>query len=95
MKITLEAAALGVSCLDDPHPRYAKVVDLRENRRLQAFVLEREPNRGAKLTLEFADCGGVVDESNSPAVTHERCNGAPGPFDGHLDAAAASIDIPS
>jgi len=93
MKVTLEPAALGIACLDDAHPRFAKVVKLREHSRLQALVLEREPNCGTELAFELAYCGGVVHESDSPTVTHKRCDGASGTSNRDLDGTAAGVDI--
>ena len=64
VEVALEAAPLGVACLDDPRARGAHLRELGAQLGLQARVLEREARRGADRLdeLRVVEQRGVVDE---------------------------------
>ena len=93
MEVALEPAPLGIARFDDARARFAEVVELRQDFRLQALVLEREPNCGADLALELGDRRGVGDEGDSSAAPHERRDRAPRGGHGLFHRTAASVDI--
>ena len=68
-------------------------MELGQDFRLQALVLEREPDGGAHLVLELGDCRGVRDEGDSAAAANERGDRAPGGGHGLLDRTAAAVDV--
>ena len=93
VEVALEPAPLGISRLDDARARDSEVLELGQDLRLQALVLEREPDGGAHLVLELGDCGGVRDEGDSAAAAHERGDRAPGGGHGLLDRMASAVDV--
>jgi hypothetical protein len=95
VEVALEPAPFGIARFDDPRARYAQVVELREDFGLQAIVLEREPKRGADLSLEVDDHRSVAHEGDSTAVPHKRGNRAPRRGLGFLDRSAAPVDVAS
>ena len=93
VQVAFQPAAFAVAGLDDADAGGAQLVELGERLGLQPFVLQRQPDGGAELTLQVGQRRGVGDNRDPAAVANQGGDRAAGCGDRLGDRPAGGVHI--